>query len=108
MADLHDNDAVHGDEHLQDETATTRAEYIAAFTKARAAYLAALANGDSSKREIVIDDLIQSECFWNAVFKLGNTSDSDYNGMFSGAISISAAVSTYSTHGINQSLGMPF
>ena len=108
MADLHDNDAIHGDEHLQDETPTTRTEYIAAFTKARAEYLAALANGDSSKREVVIDDLIDSECFWNAVFKLGNTKATDHDAMFAGAVSISTAVSTYSTHGINQSLGLPF
>jgi hypothetical protein len=101
-------DELRNDEHLQNEAPTNRTEAIAAFTKARAAFLAALANGDSDKREIVIDDLIQSECFWDAVFKLGNTSDTDYNAMFSGAIAISAAVSTYSTHGINQSMGLPF
>ena len=65
MIDLQNNDATHGDETYQDYFTTQT------FEQARRQVFDSLNNGDEDIKAIAIDELIQDEKFWNAVFSIG-------------------------------------
>ena len=65
MIDLQNNDATHGDETYKDYFTTQT------FEQARRQVFDSLNNGDEDIKAIAIDELIQDEKFWNAVFSIG-------------------------------------